>query len=64
VDKLLTVEDVAELLGIPKATLYRWRYNGCGPPGLAIGRHVRYRPDDIEKWLAEVRAAEDRRRVL
>jgi predicted DNA-binding transcriptional regulator AlpA len=35
-------------------TLYQWRYRGVGPPGLRIGRHIRYRPEDVEAWLHRV----------
>jgi excisionase family DNA binding protein len=51
VEKLLTPDDLAEALGVPKATLYRWRYLGRGPVALAVGRHLRYRPAEVEKWL-------------
>ena len=43
---------VAEHLGIPLRTLGQWRYLGTGPKFLKIGRHVRYRWADVEKWLA------------
>jgi Helix-turn-helix domain len=41
-DKLMSVADVSEMLGIPLHTLYRWRYMGHGPVGYRVGRHVRY----------------------
>lgn len=58
-EKLLSVEELAERWGIPKTTFYRWRYVGYGPPGIAVGRHVRYRPADVERWLDEAQAAGD-----
>jgi Helix-turn-helix domain len=30
-DKLMSLTDVSEMLGIPVHTLYRWRYKGDGP---------------------------------
>jgi excisionase family DNA binding protein len=51
-DRLLTAEDLAEYLGVPVATLYAWRYHRQGPPGFRVGRHLRYRRTDIERWLA------------
>jgi hypothetical protein len=30
-DKLMSLTDVSEMLGIPVHTLYRWRYRGDGP---------------------------------
>lgn len=50
-DGLLTVQQVAEYLSIPVATLYGWRYRGEGPLGFRVGRHVRYRREDVDAWL-------------
>lgn len=48
-----TPEQVAEYLGVSVDTLYAWRYRGTGPRGSKVGRHVRYRWDDVERWLDE-----------
>ena len=40
-DKLMSLTDVSEMLGIPVQTLYRWRSKGDGPAGYRVGRHVR-----------------------
>jgi excisionase family DNA binding protein len=50
--ELLTPGQVAEELKVPIATLYQWRSRGGGPPALRIGRHLRYRSEDIDGWLA------------
>jgi excisionase family DNA binding protein len=52
-DKLMTLTDVSEMLGIPVHTLYRWRYRGDGPVGYRIGRHVGYRREAVEAWLEQ-----------
>jgi len=52
-DKLMSITDVSEMLGIPVHTLYRWRYRGDGPVGYRIGRHVRYRREAVEAWLEQ-----------
>lgn len=52
--KLWGPKEVAEYLGIPVQTIYQWRTRGYGPPGRRIGKHVRYRPADVEKWVAEL----------
>lgn len=52
-ERLLTVEDLAEYLGVPVATIYAWRYHRQGPPGFRVGRHVRYRWADIEEWITD-----------
>ena len=54
-DSLLTLDDLAEYLDIPKRTIYAWRYRGVGPVGFKIGGHVRYRKSDVEEWLNEQR---------
>jgi excisionase family DNA binding protein len=52
-DKLMSLTDVSEMLGIPVHTLYRWRYRGDGPVGYRVGRHVRYRREAVEAWLEQ-----------
>jgi excisionase family DNA binding protein len=49
--RLLTIEELAEYLDVPVATVRTWRANRTGPRGIRIGRHVRYRPSDVELWL-------------
>lgn len=53
VEALFRPTEVAELLGVPVATLANWRCAGKGPPFLKIGRHVRYRPGDVDAWIAD-----------
>ncbi|MDG2023652.1 MAG: helix-turn-helix domain-containing protein [Actinomycetota bacterium] len=50
-EQLMTVDEVAELLQIPKSTLYYWRYQRQGPPALRLGRALRYRRTDIENFV-------------
>ncbi|MCH7586030.1 MAG: helix-turn-helix domain-containing protein, partial [Acidobacteria bacterium] len=35
------------------ATIYTWRYLGTGPPGFRVGRHLRYRQSDLERWITK-----------
>lgn len=55
-DRLWSPAELAEHLGIPVATLYAWRYQGIGPVGYRVGRHVRYDPIDVKTWLNENRS--------
>ncbi len=50
-DRLLTLPEVADYLGVPEKTIYMWRTRGVGPRGLRVGRHVRFRREDVESWL-------------
>ncbi|MHB9840553.1 helix-turn-helix transcriptional regulator [Paraburkholderia terrae] len=52
-EKLLTVNDLADLLNIQKRSVYVARYTrGNLPPAIKIGGLLRFRPDDVETWLA------------
>lgn len=51
VDRLMTLAELAEMLGVPVNTVYGWRCRGQGPPGYRIGRHIRYRRAAVEAWL-------------
>ena len=48
---LLTPEQVGAYLGVPLGTLANWRYQGRGPTYLRVGRHVRYRAQDVTDWI-------------
>jgi excisionase family DNA binding protein len=48
---LLTVGELADLLQVPPKTIYTWRYKRVGPPGVSIGRYVRFRAEDVAAWL-------------
>jgi excisionase family DNA binding protein len=53
---LMTPQDVADFLSVPIATLRAWRVKRKGPRALRVGKHLRYRRQDVEEWLE--RAAE------
>jgi excisionase family DNA binding protein len=49
---LLTEDEVAEQLHVSVASLRRWRLERRGPQFIKVGSLVRYRPEDLETWLA------------
>jgi excisionase family DNA binding protein len=49
-NRLLTPEDVADYLSVPKKTIYdRWREWGL--KGIKVGRHLRFRERTVEDFL-------------
>lgn len=48
---LLSVSDLANYLGVPPRTIYTWRYKGVAPKGFYVGKHLRFREDDVLAWL-------------
>ena len=50
-ERLMSLADLSEMLGIPVNTLYRWRVRGEGPSGYRLGKHVRYQRAAVEAWL-------------
>jgi excisionase family DNA binding protein len=53
IERLWTVEDVSDYLGVPVKTLYQWKWRGEGPPVKKIGRHLRYNPVAVRAWATE-----------
>ena len=51
---LFTEDAVAEQLNISLASLRRWRLEKRGPRFIKVGSLVRYRPEDVEAWLASL----------
>ena len=50
-DELLTVQEVADVVRVPVATLRYWRHLGTGPRSFRIGRSVRYWRTEVFAWL-------------
>ena len=52
-DHLWSVAEVGAFLGVPVTTLHQWRYRGTGPDAYRVGRHLRYDPVAVRRWLVE-----------
>ena len=50
-NELLTPAEAAEILRISPATLPRWRWAGEGPDFVRIGRSIRYRREDLDRYI-------------
>ena len=48
----LSLDDVADELGIPIRSVYAWRMQGKGPRGHRFGKHIRVKRADFEEWQA------------
>jgi predicted DNA-binding transcriptional regulator AlpA len=50
-ERLLTSQQLADLLQVTTRTLDAWAYRGVGPRPIRIGKHRRYSPADVAAWL-------------
>ena len=57
-DPLLSINELAEYLGVPIKTIYEWRQYGCGPVGIRMGRHLKFAVSDVRAWLDEKRESQ------
>jgi len=48
---LLTIDEVADLVRAPVATLRYWRHLGTGPRSFRLGRRVLYLRADVLTWI-------------
>ena len=57
----LTIEEVAELMKVPKSFIYRRTCRGHDDPipSFRFGGHLRFRLDEIQDWIAKHRVAHD-----
>ncbi|MDQ2708418.1 MAG: helix-turn-helix domain-containing protein [Actinomycetota bacterium] len=54
IEPLWTAADMAHYLGVPVKTLYQWKWRRQGPPVRKVGRHLRYDPTEVRRWLASL----------
>jgi predicted DNA-binding transcriptional regulator AlpA len=59
-DGLITTAELAAFLSLPAKTLCQWRYLGVGPKAFRIGRHLRYEPAEVRRWLDQDCTREER----
>ena len=55
--RLLNEREVATSCSISVLTLRKWRSVKRGPKFIKISTLVRYRPEDIDAWIAEQKSA-------
>jgi len=51
IETLLTIEEVAAILQLPRETAYKYARNQT-IPAFKVGRHWRFEPNDIQKFMS------------
>lgn len=51
IETLLNEHDVARITGLSVASVRRWRLLKIGPVATKINSSVRYKPENVKKWL-------------
>ena len=49
-DRWLSVDQIAEYLGVSKDTVYSWITNK-GMPGHKVGRFWKFKKEDVDDWV-------------
>jgi excisionase family DNA binding protein len=57
-DRWLSVDEIAEYLGISRDTVYTW-LNTRDLPGHRIGRLWKFKRDEVDAWVRTGKAAKD-----
>jgi len=55
----LNEQEVSKRLNVSVATLRRWRLEKRGPTFVKVGSLVRYRPEDLDSWVATLATGGD-----
>ena len=50
-ERYLTTKEAAEYMSVHPNTLTKWRQRGEGPKFSRAGRSIRYKPQEIERYL-------------
>jgi predicted DNA-binding transcriptional regulator AlpA len=57
-DEMLSISQVVDEIGIPRATFYRWRQLRKGPKSLKLPNGaVRIRRSELNRWLSSLEDA-------
>jgi excisionase family DNA binding protein len=50
-EELLSTTELANELGVHVHQIHQWRVRGVAPKAIRIGKELRFRRTDIDKWL-------------
>ena len=57
-DRWMSVDEIAEYLGVSKDTVYAW-VTKKGMPGYKVGRFWKFKREDVDLWVRDGGAASD-----
>jgi excisionase family DNA binding protein len=57
-DRWLSVDEIAEYLGVSKDTVYAW-IAGKGLPAHRIGRFWKFKRHEVDEWVHSGKAADE-----
>ncbi len=57
-DRLLNIEQLAQILGVKVSTIHDWRYRGSTalPLAVKLGSTLRWRASDVRKFLDDLKS--------
>ncbi len=58
-DRWLSVEEIAEHLGVSKESIYRWLERGK-IPSHRVGKQWRFQTDEVNEWVRRGEASDDK----
>ena len=61
-NRLLTPEQISDVIGVKLSTIYQWTHIGY-IPHFKLGRFVRFREGDVLEWLESNRRGGRRKRA-
>lgn len=57
-DEMLSIPEVIDEIGVPRATFYRWRQLRKGPKAIKLPNgSVRIRRSELERWIEALEEA-------
>lgn len=51
-NEIWDIEQVAGYLQVSVNTIYQWRTKKYGPPARRVGKHLRFKADEVRAWFA------------
>ena len=51
-DRIIRIHEAVEMIGVSKATIYRWTREGKFPPSIRLGQNsIGWRLSAVEEWV-------------